>query len=377
MAVPLLDLKAQYQSLRAELDAAVLAVMESQVFIGGPEVEACEAALADYCRVEHAIGVSSGTDALLLALMAEGIGPGDEVITSPFTFFATGGCIHRVGATPVFVDILPETFNIDPRAVAAAITPRTRALMPVHLFGQCADMDPLLDHVKMNGLTLFEDAAQAIGAESRGRRAGTMGDYGCFSFFPSKNLGGAGDGGMVSTGDAEKAKRLRRLRNHGSEPKYYHRDIGGNFRLDAIQAAVVRVKLRHLDRWTEARQRNAALYDRLFEASGLADGPLRLPSHPPLTGACSCRHVFNQYTLRAERRDALRAFLLQRGIGHEVYYPVPLHLQECFAFLGYAKGSLPESERAANEVISLPIYPELGEARIREVVGAISDFYRA
>jgi len=369
-SVPLLDLKAQYAAIRGEVRAALEPVLESQHFILGPEVEALEAELAAYCGCRFAVGVSSGTDALLLALMALEIGPGDEVITSPFTFFATAGCIHRVGARPVFADIEPEGFNLDPARVAAAVTAKTRAIIPVHLFGQCAEMDAISEVAGRHKLAVIEDAAQAIGAEYRGRRAGAMGAAGCFSFFPSKNLGGFGDGGMVTTGDPGLAARLRVLRNHGAEPKYYHKLIGGNFRLDALQAAVLRVKLRHLEAWSAARQENAARYRRLLAAAAPA-GKVRLP--PELPGR---RHIYNQFCIRVERRDALRAHLAARKVGHEVYYPVPLHLQECFAGLGYKPGSLPESERAAAEALALPIYPELTAAQQQYVVASIAGFFR-
>ncbi|MCE9616302.1 MAG: DegT/DnrJ/EryC1/StrS family aminotransferase [Lentisphaerae bacterium] len=371
MNVPLLDLKAQHASIADEINLAVADVFASQVFIGGPHVLACEKAVAAYSACAHAIGVSSGTDALLVALMAENIGPGDEVITSPYTFFATGGCVARVGATPVFVDIDPDTFNLNPELVAARITSKTRALMPVHLYGQMADMDPLLALAQKHNLVLIEDAAQAIGAEYKGRRAGSIGHYGCFSFFPSKNLGGAGDGGMVVTQDPARAERVAMLRNHGAHPKYYHRFIGGNFRLDALQAAVVTVKLKHLDAWTAARQANARRYDRLFADASLPERGIVLPR------VQRDRHIFNQYVIRTPRRDALREFLNQRHIGNEVYYPVPLHRQECFAYLGYQPGSCPESERAAAESLALPIYPEVSDAQARTVVDAIRDFCTA
>lgn len=363
MNIPLLDLKAQYRSIKAEIDAAVAAVFESQYFILGPTVQACEKALADYCHAKHAIGVSSGTDALLMCLMAENIGPGDEVITTPYSFFATAGCIARLGAKPVFVDIDPVTFNINPALIEAAITPRTKAIMPVHLFGQLADMDAIMQIARSRNLVVIEDACQAIGAEHKGRRAGSIGDYGCFSFFPSKNLGGAGDGGAITTNDPARAEKLIWLRNHGMNPKYYHKMIGGNFRLDALQAAVVHVKLKHLDRWTEGRQRNAAQYDKLLAGAGV-----ELPK------VTTDRHIFNQYCIRAAQRDALLAFLQKREIGCEIYYPVPLHLQECFASLGYRPGSMPESEKAAKTSLALPIYPELSGEQLAHVAGAIRAF---
>lgn len=371
MPVPLLDLKAQYRSIKAELDEAVARVVESQYFILGPAVESFEKACAAYCRGAHAIGMSSGTDALLAALMAESIGPGDEVLTSTYTFFATGGSIARAGARPVFVDIDPATFNLDVNQLESSITDRTRAIMPVHLYGQCADMDPILELARRRGLVVIEDAAQAIGAEYKGRRAGSMGEYGCFSFFPSKNLGGFGDGGLTTTNDSARAARLKMIRVHGMEPKYYHRVVGGNFRLDALQAAVLEVKLRHLDAWTAGRQRNAARYERLFKDAGLLDGRVRLPATAPY----ATRHIFNQFVIRVERRDELQKFLSARGIGTEVYYPVPLHRQECFASLGYRAGDLPESERAARESLALPIYPELTDGQAEEVAGAVARFF--
>jgi len=367
MAVPLLDLAAQNDPLRPAIDAALKAVIDSGRFILGPEVGALEEACASYCGAPHALGVSSGTDALVLALMGLDVGPGDEVITTPFTFFATGGAIARVGATPVFVDIDPDTFNLDPAAVAAAITPRTRAIMPVHLFGQCADMDPLLALAERHGLAIVEDAAQAIGAEHQGRRAGSMGAVGCFSFFPSKNLGGFGDGGLVSVTDQALFDKLKKLRNHGAAPKYYHALIGGNFRLDTLQAAVVGVKLPHLDGWTAARQANAAWYKAAL-AEDEAAGRLRLPVEAP-----GRRHIWNQFTIRIPggRRDAVKAALDAHGVGCEIYYPLPLHRQACFAHLGYAEGSLPQAEAAAREVLSIPIYPELSEAQRAAVVAAL------
>jgi len=371
MNVPLLDLKAQYRTIREEINAAVAEVFESQYFILGPKVKECEAAVAQYSACPFGVGVSSGTDALLIALMAEGIGAGDEVITSPYTFFATGGSHARVGAKPVFVDIDPATFNLDPAGIEARVTPRTRAIMPVHLYGQMADMDPILRLAQQRKLMVIEDAAQSIGAEYKGRRAGSLGTYGCFSFFPSKNLGGAGDGGLVTTHDKARADRLAMLRMHGMEPKYYHQLIGGNFRLDALQAAVITVKFRHLDRWTSQRQANAARYHRLFEACGVtADGRVVLP------GAVTGRHVFNQYVIRTPRRDELRAFLHSRQIGVEVYYPVPLHLQPCFAYLGHRPGDFPQSENAAAETLALPIYAELTDDQAAYVVAAIAEFLK-
>ncbi len=369
--VPLIDLKAQYGKLRDELRAAVDAVLDSQHFILGPEVQALEEEIAAYCGADHGVGVSSGTDALLVALMALDIGPGDEVITTPFSFFATAGVIHRLGAKPVFVDIDPLTFNLDPAGLADAISPRTKAIMPVHLYGQTADMDPIVAAACEVGVPVVEDAAQAIGADYRGRRAGVLGFVGCFSFFPTKNLGGFGDGGMVTTNDTDLAKRLRSLRNHGFAERYYNREVGGNFRLDALQAAVLRVKLRHLESWHEARRRNAARYRELFAASGLTtpDGPVTLP-HEAGYG----RHIYHQFVIRCSRRDELQAHLGERGIGSAVYYPVALHLQECFRHLGGAAGDFPAAEQAAREVLALPIYPELGEDGIAEVVEAVRTF---
>lgn len=370
-AVPLLDLKAQYAAIREEVRAAVDRVLESQYFILGPEVEALEAEVAAYCHCRYGIGVSSGSDALLVALMALDVQPGDEIITTPYTFFATAGAIVRLGARPVFVDIDPVTYNIDPAALEAAVTPRSRAILPVHLYGQMADMEPVMAVAERHGLAVIEDGAQAIGAEYRGRRAGSIGHLGCFSFFPSKNLGGIGDGGMVTTNDAALADRVKLLRGHGARPKYHHKVVGGNFRLDAIQAAVLRVKLPYLDGWTAARQHNAERYRQLFAASGVvAGGLLALPSD-----AGYGRHIYNQFVIRTERRDELAHHLKQAQIGTEVYYPVPMHLQECFADLGLSVGAFPESEAAARETLALPIYPELSEGMLARVVGSVVDFY--
>jgi len=384
MAVPLLDLKAQHAAIRADVERAVLSVLESQHFILGPEVKRLEEAVGAYVGAEHAVGVSSGTDALLIALMAEGVGPGDEVITPPYSFFATAGCPTRLGARPVFVEIEPRTFNLDPAKLEAAITPRTKAIIPVHLYGQAADLDPVLEVARRRGVAVIEDGAQAIGTEYGGRRVGGFGDYGCFSFFPSKNLGGAGDGGMVVTRDPERAKRLEILRVHGGRPKYYHRVIGGNFRLDAIQAAVLNVKLPHLDAWTAARQANAARYRELFSEAGLVVDSAELdPATFDMSGRKGVvlpferpggRHIYNQFVLRVDRRDELREFLSARGIGNEVYYPVPFHLQDCFADLGHGPGDFPVSEVAAAQSVAVPIYPELGEEQRREVVAVVREF---
>lgn len=364
--VPLLDLQGQYAPLREPLLAAIARVCDSQRFIGGPEVDGLEAELAAHLAVPHAVGLSSGTDALLVALMALEVGPGDEVITPTFSFFATAGAVSRLGATPKLVDIDPLTCNADPARIEAAITPRTRAIIPVHLYGQCADMDPILASARTHGIAVVEDAAQAIGATYKGRQAGSMGTAGCFSFFPSKNLGAFGDAGLLTSTDASLAHEVRLLRNHGAEPKYFHQRIGGNFRLDALQAAVLRVKLPHLDRWSARRRANADRYDALFRASPAADR-ITLPARHP-----DCHHIFNQYVVRVPDRDGVRARLEAAGIGCEIYYPVPFHLQECFAPLGYRKGDFPVAEKAAAEVLALPIFSELTEPQQREVVEAVS-----
>jgi dTDP-4-amino-4,6-dideoxygalactose transaminase len=362
----LLDLRGQYRAIKDDVDAAIAEVMESQHFILGPKVSECERAIASYVTSLHGIGVSSGSDALLACLMAEDIGVGDEVITTPYTFFATAGAIARVGATPVFVDIDPATYNVDARQIATRITRRTRAIIPVHLYGQMADMDAIMRLADESELVVIEDAAQAIGAEDRGRRAGSIGHYGCFSFFPSKNLGAAGDGGMVVTSDSARAEKLAILRAHGSKPKYHHKVIGGNFRLDALQAAVVLAKLPHLEEWTRARQQNANRYDSLFSSRG---APVQLPK------VVTDRHIFNQYVIRVPRRDELQSHLKKRGIGTEIYYPVPMHLQECFAHLAYQTGAFPESEAAACQTLAIPVHPELTEEQARYVVASISEFY--
>ena len=363
--VPLLDLQAQYRPLREELLAAITRVCDSQRFIMGAEVELLERELEATLGVSHAIAVSSGTDALLAAMMALGIGPGDEVVTSTYSFFATAGCITRLGAAPTLVDIDPVTYNIDPAAIRAAITPRTRAIIPVHLYGQCADMDAILEVAREAGVPVIEDACQAIGATWRGRQAGSMGTAGCFSFFPSKNLGAFGDAGLVTTNDASLAHEVRLLRNHGAEPKYFHKRVGGNFRLDAIQAAVLRVKLPHLPAWTARRRANAARYRELFTAAGL-DRRLTLPVEVP-----GSLHIFNQYILRVPDRDRVRASMTDQGVGTEIYYPVPFHLQECFAPLGHARGDFPQAEAAADSTLALPIYGELTEAQQSAVVEAV------
>jgi dTDP-4-amino-4,6-dideoxygalactose transaminase len=369
MNVPLLDLRAQFQTIRDEVMAAVERVFESQHFILGPEVEAFERDAAEYCRVKHAIGCGSGSDALLLALTALGVGPGDEVVTASFSFFATAGSIARLGARPVFVDILPDDFNVDPDLIERAITPRAKAILPVHLFGQCAEMDEIREVAERHNLPVVEDAAQAIGAGYRERSAGAMGAVGCFSFFPSKNLGGAGEGGLMTTDDDDLAEKLSLLRVHGMRPKYYHKVVGVNSRLDALQAAVLGVKLKYLDWWSDARRRNAERYDKLFAEACVEE--VTTPAVRP-----NRRHIFNQYTIRCSRRDELMDFLKRRGVGSEIYYPAPLHLQECFAHLGYKPGDLPATERASRECLSLPIYPELTEEMQRYVVEKIAEFYR-
>ena len=387
MNVPLLDLKAQFVTIEDEVRAAMDSVFETQRFILGPQVSELEKEIAAYSQCEHAVGVSSGTDALLLALMALGVGRGDEVITTPYSFFATAGVVSRLGARPVFCDIDPLTYNLALETVKTFISERcesrggklinratqgeVKVLMPVHLFGQTAEMPALCDLAAAHGLRVVEDAAQAIGSEyAGGKRAGSMGDIGCFSFFPSKNLGAFGDGGMCTTNDAALAERMRILRVHGSKPKYYHALVGGNFRLDELQAAVLRVKLRYLDQWTEARQRNAAHYTQALADAGLGEAvqtPHRCEGY---------RHIYNQYVIRVSQRDALQASLKEASIGTEVYYPVSLHAQECFADLGYAKGDFPHSSSAAAQTLALPVYPELTEAQLDYVVDAVAGFHR-
>ena len=378
MAVPLLDLKAHHAPLHKEIMEAVEHVFTSQAFILGPEVGKLEEQVATYCQARYGIGVTSGTDALLIALMAIGVGPGDEVITTPYSFFATAGAVARLGATPVLVDIEPTTYNLDPTKLEGAVTPRTKVLLPVHLYGQCADMAPILDVATRHQLGVIEDAAQAIGADYRdGRRAGSLGTIGCLSFFPSKNLGCVGDGGMAVTNDPDLAERMKVLRVHGSKPKYYHKLIGGNFRLDTIQAAVLNVKLKYLDGWTKKRQENATRYEALFTQSGLIQqGRVHLPEPVYRHSGATHYHIYNQFVLRVDRRDELLAHLKQKGIGAEIYYPVPFHLQACFRYLGYKEGDFPESEQAATETLAIPIYPELTVAQQTEVVEVIAAFYR-
>ena len=361
--VPLLDLKAQYETIRDEIRFAVDRVLESQHFILGPEVAGLEREVAAYSQCKFGIGVSSGTDALLVALMAIGVKPGDEVITTPYTFFATAGVIARLGAVPIFADIEPHTFNIDPNKIESKISSRTRALIPVHLFGRMAEMDAIMDIANRHGVRVIEDAAQAIGSEYYGRRAGSIGHLGCFSFYPTKNLGGFGDGGMVTTNDADFAERVRMLRVHGYRTKYHNDAVGGNFRLDEIQAAILRVKLKYLDRWTEGRRRNAALCRNLLPTSVFA---------PP--DDAHGRHIYNQFVIRYKDRDGLMNWMKDRSIGSEIYYPQPLHLQECFKSLGAMPGDFPETERAAKETLALPIYPELTEDMLTYVAGTIREF---
>ena len=369
MNVPLLDLQAQYVSIRDELQQAVERVMSSQRFVLGDEVRKLESAIAEYCQTKHAIGCASGSDALLLAMMALDVKAGDEVITTPFSFFATAACITRLGARPVFVDIDPHTYNIDPSRVAEAITPRTKAIMPVHLYGQCASMDPLLELGRRHGIPVVEDAAQAIGATDKGRRAGSMGLIGCFSFYPTKNLGGAGDGGILTTSDDEVAARLRRLRTHGGANEYEHEEVGINSRLDELQAAVLNVKFPRLDKWSDERARKAEIYTRL-----LKEADLRFPLVTPEVRSDG-RHIFHQYVIRVPgNRDALMEHLKTHGVGSKVYYPIPLHLQKCFAYLGYKMGDFPEAEAAAEETVALPAYTELSEEQQVYVVDVIKRF---
>lgn len=377
MAVPLLDLAAHHEPLHKEIMAAIEQVFKSQAFILGPDVTKLEERVAAYCQTRVAIGVTSGTDALLISLMALGIGSGDEVITTPYSFFATAGAVVRLGAKPVLVDIDPVTFNIDPKKIEQAVTIKTKAIIPVHLYGQSADMGPIMDIATRHKLAVIEDAAQAIGTEYRdGRRVGSIGTVGCLSFFPSKNLGCLGDGGMVVTNDTELAERIKVLRVHGSKPKYYHKLIGGNFRLDSLQAAVLNVKLNYLDGWTKRRQENAQRYETLFTQSGLVQrGLVRLPEAVYRESGQKHYHIYNQFVLRVARRDALMAHLKQKGIGAEIYYPVPFHLQECFRYLANKQGDFPESERAANETVAIPIYPELTAAQQAEVVDVVRGFY--
>jgi dTDP-4-amino-4,6-dideoxygalactose transaminase len=376
MKVPLLDLKSQYQAIKEEIMNVTEEIFESQYFILGPQVEALEKEIAGYCFSKYAVGVSSGTDALLISQMAVDIGPQHTVITTPYTFFATAGSISRTGARPIFVDIDPDTYNISPQGLESALATMTspelarlKAVIPVHLYGQCADMDPIIKIAAEYNLFIIEDAAQAIGAEYKGRRAGSIGDFGCFSFFPSKNLGAFGDGGMVTTNSDDFYDKLCILRVHGSHPKYYHKVIGGNFRLDALQAAIVSIKLKYLDNWTKARRENAHKYRELFAVAGL-DDLVKLPIEK------ANRHIYNQFVISLkEKRDDLRQFLKDAGIGTEIYYPVPMHLQECFSDLNYKKGDFPVAEHAALHTLALPVYPELSDDQQAYVVEKIKTFY--
>jgi len=365
MNVPMLDLKAQYATIKDEMLQAIESVMEGQYFINGPEVQEFEKLVADYSCCAAAVGVSSGTDALLASLMSLGIGQGDEVITTPYTFFATAGSIWRCGARPVFVDIEPDTFNIDPSGIDDAITDRTKAIMPVHLFGQVAEMDPIMEIAGKRGLYVIEDAAQAIGATYKGKKAGSLGTTGCFSFFPSKNLGCNGDGGMVVTQDPELADKLTQCRNHGSKPKYFHKWVGGNFRLDTLQAAALIVKLRHLDEWSAKRRENAAKYKELFADCEHVVTPIVRDYNVS---------IYNQYVIRVPKRNELQAHLKEAGIGNAIYYPLSLHEQECFSSLGYKRGQMPNSEKAADETLAIPIYPELTDEQIGHIAGTIKEF---
>jgi len=386
MKVPLLDLKPQYHSLKKELDDAILRVAESQYFILGPEVEKMEKEFCEYLNCKHAIGVSSGTDALLLALMAIDIGPGDEVIVPTYSFFATAGVVSRLNATPVLTDIDPITFNIDPEDFKKKITSKTKAVIPVHLYGQSADLEPIMKIAKEKNIYVIEDAAQAIGTQYKDSKfVGTIGDIGCFSFFPSKNLGGYGDGGLVTTNNDELAYMLRIKRVHGGEQKYYHKVIGGNFRIDALQSAVLRVKLPHLDKWSEKRRANAEYYYELFRKAGLSEEPgktkfgdknsVLLPK-PIYKGSVAVKnyHIYNQFIIRAQKRDELKKFLTENEIGNEIYYPVPFHLQECFSNLNYKHGDFPESEKACETSLAIPIYPELTKEQQEFVVLKIKEF---
>ncbi len=387
MQVPLLDLRAQYQTLKSEIEPVLLKIAESQMLILGEEVNKLEATLAEYCDCKYAIGVSSGTDALLCALMAIDIQPGDEVILPTYSFFATAGVVSRMNATPVFVDVDPVTNNIDPKLIKAAITAKTKAIIPVHLYGQSADMDEILEIACSNNLVVIEDCAQAIGAQyQNGKKVGSMGLIGCYSFYPTKNLGGFGDGGLVVTNDEEMAIKLRQMRNHGMEPKYHHKFVGGNFRLDALQAAVLNVKYPHLESWHQARRNNANLYTKLFVEAGIAQGEgflqydeenkVLLPKAVYKSSGHTNYHIYNQYCIRVQNRDAVRAFLGENQIGSEIYYPVPFHRQECFANLGCIDADYPVSNQISEETIALPIYPELAAEQIAFVVEKIAEFLK-
>lgn len=368
--VALLDLAKQYASLKNEIRESIDRVLDSQRFILGPEVTALEAECAKYTDSKFGIGLSSGSDALIIALMVLDIKEGDEVITTPYTFFATVGAIHRVGAKAVLVDIEPNSYNIDPEKIKKAITPKTKAIIPVHLYGQSADMKPIMEIAKQHNLYIIEDAAQAIGTEYQGKRVGTIGEIGCFSFFPSKNLGAFGDGGLCTTNDPALAEKLQIFRAHGSKPKYYHKYVGGNFRIDAIQAAILRVKLKYLDSWTDARQANAKMYDTLFAQAGLGS-KVKTPWVRP-----GDRHIYNQYVIAVENRDGLKKYLLENGIETEIYYPLSMHMQECFQYLGYKEGDFPISEKSSNSTVAIPVYPELPQDDLEYVVDTIVKFYK-
>jgi len=376
MQINLLDISPQHEPILAEIKEAIDSVLRTNRYILGPEVTQLEENVAQYSGCQYGIGVSSGTDALLIALMGLDIGPGDEVITSTFSFFATAGVIVRLGAKPVFADIEADSFNIDPHSIESLITSKTKAILPVHLYGQCADMQPINEIAARNNLAVIEDAAQAIGSEYRDNsRAGCLGTVGCFSFFPSKNLGAIGDAGMVTTNDAALADKIRILRVHGGERKYYHSKIGGNFRIDAIQAAVLNVKLKYLDSWTKQRQKNAELYKSLFQASSACMEAVVFPKTVYKNSGCEHYHIYNQYIIRAAKRDELRVHLSDKGIANEIYYPVPFHMQECFEELGYKQGDFPEAEKAAAETVSIPVYPGMTEEQIEYVVNEIDSFY--
>ena len=368
-SVPLFDLKAQYLAVKDEVDKAIADIFESQYFILGPEVKALEEEIAAYCGVKRAVGCSSGTDALLMSLMALGVRPGDEVIIPSFTFFATGGVVHRLFAKPVFVDVDPETYMMDPAKIEEAITEKTKAIIPVHLYGQCADMNPILAIADAKGIPVIEDNAQSIGAKCNGRFSGSMGRVGCISFYPTKNLAAPGEGGMITTNDEKLADLLTAMRDHGQAGRYHHEVVGGNFRLQAIPAAVLRRKFTKLDEWAAGRQRIAALYEKLFESKGLTGEKIVPPA------VCRDNHVYSVYTIQAEDRDGLQKHLTERNVGTKVYYPVPLHMQECFSYLGYKPSDLPVSEAAANRVLGLPIYPQLTEAQVEYVGDAIAEYY--
>jgi len=377
--IPILDLKTQYAGIREEIHTAIDRVMESQHFILGPEVEALEKEIAAYSGCKFGIGVSSGTDALLVSLMAIGIKPGDEVLTSPYSFFATAGAVVRLGAHPVFVDVDLDTLNINPHLIEEKITAKTKAILPVHLAGRVAEMDPIMEIARVHKLHVIEDACQALGSEYNGKRAGSLGHLGCFSFFPSKNLGGAGDSGMVVSNDPELADRTSLLRNHGHRPKYHNKVVGGNFRMDAIQAAILRAKFPYLEKWTESRRQNAGIYRKLFIENVLANEALDQRNTMPVilpSESNNSRHIFHLYQIRARHRDALMEYLKQHGIGSEIYYPVALHLQECFAGMGYAAGDCPNAERLTNETLALPIYPELTFEKLEKIVQTIAHFYK-